>query len=51
MSDSILLRDLPLSWDCPGCGAKASRGGDLHVRERGRCDPDCTYIHTDREYR
>ena len=41
MGDLILMRDVPLSWDCPLCGAKAARHAYLQTMERARCKPDC----------
>lgn len=41
MSDEILARDIPLSWDCPDCGAPAARFGYVSTLKAAQCKRWC----------
>lgn len=41
MSEEILARDIPLSWDCPYCGAEAARYGYIGTLKAAQCKPGC----------
>lgn len=35
-----VVRDVPLSWECPDCGAPVYRGHEW-MRAKAQCAPDC----------
>lgn len=35
-----VVRDVPLSWECPECGAPEYRG-QWWTKDRAVCSPDC----------
>lgn len=41
MTDRIVMRDVPLSWECPLCGAPAAHNAYLDSMIFARCKRDC----------